>query len=53
MMIENTREIMNKSLQIPFFIPIAVARAITKVECAEGIPQLPSILEKLNRPFMA
>lgn len=53
MIIENTRHMINSSLQTPFFIPIAVERAITKVECADGIPPLQSILEKLKCPFAA
>ncbi len=43
MMMEKTRQIMKLSLQTPYFIPIDVARAITKVEWAEGMPPLPNI----------
>ncbi len=48
-MMENTRQMANTSLHTPFFIPIAVARETTKVECADGIPPLQNMRAKLNR----
>jgi len=52
-MIEKTRHIRNISLHGPYLIHIAVASDTTNVEWAEGIPPLPSILEKLNLPLAA
>lgn len=53
MMIETTRHIANSSLQAPYLSPIAVESAMTKVECADGIPPLPNILANENRHFRA
>jgi len=44
---------MNSSLQGPYLSHMAVANAITKVECADGIPPLPNILAKENRHLSA
>jgi hypothetical protein len=53
MMIDITRQIMNSSLQGPCLSPIEVARAITNVECADGIPPLPNIRANENLPLSA